>query len=149
MIVRDAGQTHCQNTLSILLYKDLGTHQVQELVNSQRYNWINIIYRSMATQVNLLLVGYHSEACYWSASVTNRLTFRSERLTRASGLYTCVYQGESYNKTGFKLIMVAVCFMALLLNASSCAQCTVRSYKPKCQGLEQRKVYCRAMHGDR
>lgn len=80
MLVRHIVRIHCQ------LYKDLGKHEVQELVNSQRYNWVNIIYRSMVTQVKLLLIGYHSEACYWSASVTNRLTFRSERLTRASWL---------------------------------------------------------------
>ena len=37
----------------------------------------------------------------------------------------------------------------VLLNGSSCAWHTGRTDKPKCQSLEQRKVYCRAMQGDR
>ena len=36
----------------------------------------------------------------------------------------------------------------LLQNTSSCAQCTVRPNKLKSQSLEERKFYCRAMHGD-
>ena len=35
------------------------------------------------------------------------------------------------------------------VSASSCARHTVRSNKPKHQSMEQRKVYCRAMQGDR
>ena len=34
------------------------------------------------------------------------------------------------------------------LSTGSCAQGIVRSSKPRYQCLEQRKLYCRAMHGD-
>ena len=37
----------------------------------------------------------------------------------------------------------------LLRNASSQAQCTVRPNRLKCQSLEQRKIQCRAIQGDR
>ena len=36
-----------------------------------------------------------------------------------------------------------------IVKASLYAQCTVRLNKPKCWNLEQRKVYCRAMQGNR
>ena len=37
----------------------------------------------------------------------------------------------------------------LLWNASSHAQCTVRPNRLKCWSLKQRKIYCRAIQGDR
>ena len=40
------------------------------------------------------------------------------------------------------------CFAELFLNASLCAQHTVRPNKPKLWSLEQRKFYCRAMQRD-
>ena len=39
--------------------------------------------------------------------------------------------------------------MVLLLNIRSCARRIVKPNKPKHRSLEQRKVYCRAMQGDR
>ena len=47
-----------------------------------------------------------------------------------------------------------VCFkksrtgLLVLPNTNSCVQCTVKPNKPKCQGLEHRKVYCRAKQGE-
>ena len=35
------------------------------------------------------------------------------------------------------------------IRASLYAPCTVKLNKPKCQSLEQRKVYCRAVQGGR
>lgn len=37
----------------------------------------------------------------------------------------------------------------VLLNASSCAQCTVKPNKLKSRSLGQRKIYSRALQGDR
>lgn len=51
----------------------------------------------------------------------------------------------------FYLLTINVCkasFM-VLLNSSSCAQCTVKPNKLKSRSLGQRKIYPRALQGDR
>ena len=49
----------------------------------------------------------------------------------------------------FSLCLRPLSYKYMLLNAGSCPRRTVRPNTLKCQSLEQRKVYCRAVQGDR
>lgn len=75
----------------------------------------DIFHGSVITQVRLLLVGYHSEAWYWSVSSTDWLT--SEVRNRKSNWLVKVFNEASYclsqlDRKGLKPVMEATCYLA-------------------------------------